>query len=56
MRLAAIDRALAGLQQRRRHSSTLTPTERKALCEQIESVRVRRDLARLAYVANRSVP
>ena len=50
MRLAAIDRALAALQRRSRHSSALTPAERKALRAQIERVRERRDLARLELV------
>jgi hypothetical protein len=50
MRLAAIDRALVALQRRRRRSSTLAPTERNALREQTESIRVQRDLARLELV------
>lgn len=49
-RLAAIDRALAALQQRKRHSSSLSQAERKDLRDQIESMRARRDLARLELI------
>ena len=49
-RLAAIDRALAALQRQPRRPSTLTLAQRKALREQIASLRMRRDLARLELI------
>ena len=49
-RLAAIDRALAALQRRRRQWSTLPPSGQKELREQIESARVQRDIAQLDLV------
>jgi hypothetical protein len=49
-RLAAIDRELAALQRRSQHPSALTRAERKALRDQIEAVRMRRDIARLELI------
>ena len=47
LRLAAVDRVLAELQGRRWRRSAMTPAERKALRDQMETMRMRRDLARL---------
>ena len=50
MRLAAIERALEALQRRRRRWSTLAPTARKELREQINYVEARREIAELELV------
>jgi hypothetical protein len=50
LRLAAVDRVLAELQRRRQRRSGMTPAERKALRDQVESMRMRRDLARLELI------
>jgi hypothetical protein len=50
MRLAAIDRALAALQRRRRRWSTLAPPEQNELREQIDYVQARREVAQLELI------
>ena len=49
-RLAAIERALAALQRRRRRWSTLAPNARKELREQIDYLQARREIAELELV------
>jgi hypothetical protein len=50
LRLVAVDRVLAELQRRSRRRSAMTAAERIALREQVESMRMRRDLARLDLI------